>query len=786
MPLRNPVRANLLLIGLLFIGGASRADESRIAPGAKYAEAAEKLSGLIRAEVADKRLPSLSIALVDADGIAWAEGFGMADPRSKRPADAATVYRVGSVSKLYTDLAIMRLVEEGKLDLDVPVTRYLPDFHPRSAYKTPITLRQILSHRAGIVRESPVGHYFDPEYDSIAATVASLNDTDLIYEPGTRTKYSNAGITVLGRVIEVVTGKSFTESVDQLVLKPLGMTSSSFLPGPEIAARRAKALMWTYDGRDFPAPTWPLGILPAGNLESTVIDQGKFIKALFDGGDGAGGRVVKAETLKAMYLPQLVKKGETTGFGLGFLIDSFKGQRKAGHGGAVYGFATELAFLPDRKLGVVVATSRDCANAVTELIANNALNLMLAVQDGKPLPALDKVASKLPPGLAKEWRGRYGVDGQGRVDLSEFDGRLFLTPVGGGAMVELRNDGDAFVVDDPIQIGQRYRRDGRDLLRGETRLVRQPDVTAIPAAPSSSWMGLIGEYGWDHNTLYILEREGKLHALIEWFFLYPLKELGPDEFAFPDFGLYHGEKLKFTRDSTGRATKVNAASVEFGRRKIDGEGGVTFRIKPLKPVSELRPVALAAKPPVEKGDFRTPELVELITLDPTIQLDIRYATDNNFMGTPLYSSAKAFLQKPAAEALLKAHKALKPKGYGLLIHDGYRPWSVTKMFWDATPPPSRIFVANPAKGSKHNRGCAIDLSMYDLATGKPVEMVGGYDEFSPRSFPDYPGGTGRQRWLRELLRDTMEAEGFSVNENEWWHFDYKDWSKYPIMNKPFE
>src|SRR5882724_7015583 len=182
----------------------------------------------------------------------------------------------------------------------------------------------------------------------------------------------------------------------------------------------------------------------------------------------------------------------------------------------------------------------------------------------------------------------------------------------------------------------------------------------------------------------------------------------------------------------------------------------SFKITPLRPVEELRQEALKAQPPQETGEFRKSELVELNKLDPTIKLEIRYATSNNFLGTPVYSDARAFLQRPAAEALVRAHRKLKEQGYGLLIHDGYRPWYVTKMFWDATPDKQHIFVANPAEGSKHNRGCAVDLSMYDLKTGEAVQMPSGYDEMSPRAFAKYAGGTDDQRRRRELLRAAME------------------------------
>jgi D-alanyl-D-alanine dipeptidase len=213
---------------------------------------------------------------------------------------------------------------------------------------------------------------------------------------------------------------------------------------------------------------------------------------------------------------------------------------------------------------------------------------------------------------------------------------------------------------------------------------------------------------------------------------------------------------------------------------------VSFRITPLRPVEELRTEALKQQPPGERGTFLKPDLVELVKLDPTIKLDIRYATTNNFLGTPVYTQARAFLQRPAAEGLLRAHRELQAQGYGLIIHDGYRPWYVTKIFWDATPDDKKIFVANPATGSNHNRGCAVDLSLYDLKTGKEVKMPSGYDEMTDRAFSDYAGGTSDERSRRALLRQAMEKQDFLVNPKEWWHFDYKDWKQYPILNVKFE
>ncbi len=190
-------------------------------------------------------------------------------------------------------------------------------------------------------------------------------------------------------------------------------------------------------------------------------------------------------------------------------------------------------------------------------------------------------------------------------------------------------------------------------------------------------------------------------------------------------------------------------------------------------------------PPIESGDFKKSDLVELTTLDSTFKLDIRYASSNNIVGKPVYTEARAFLQQPAALALVEVNNELKSLGYGLMVFDGYRPWSVTKLFWDITPDEDKKFVADPKDGSRHNRGCAIDLSLYELSTGNVIEMTGEYDEMSERSYPNYKGGTAKQREMRDLLISKMEAHGFSVYEFEWWHFDYKDWKTYRIQNIQF-
>ena len=308
-----------------------------------------------------------------------------------------------------------------------------------------------------------------------------------------------------------------------------------------------------------------------------------------------------------------------------------------------------------------------------------------------------------------------------------------------------------------------------------------------PAPAPARWLGLIGEYGADNEILYILEKDGQLCASFKRVTPEPLREVSRDVFVFATSGPHAKQRLTFTRDRRDRATQVKLDNTTLERRRIEPEAGANqLRVPPVRPVPELIKEALAAQPPVESGHFRQPDLVELIKLDPAIRLDVRYATTNNLFGTVFYSEPRAFLQRPAAESLVRVNRKLNPLGYGLLVHDAYRPWYVTKVFWDATPEDKKLFVADPSKGSRHNRGCAVDLTLYDLKTKKPIEMVSTYDETTDRAYPDYPGGTSLQRWHRDLLRAAMEAAGFKVYPAEWWHFDFNDWQKYPILNIRFD
>ena len=765
-----------------------------IGPASGYEELAGRLAGFVEAEMEHKRIPALALAITDGDHIVWARGFGEARPGV--PADADTLFRVGSVSKLFTDIAVVARHEAGELDLDGEVSEVLPGFQPADVPEAGgITLRRLMAHRAGLVREPPVGHYFDDTDPSLAATVESLNGVPLVFPPGTRQKYSNAGIAVVGRVLEHAAGKPFAEAVTEEVLAPLGLESSSFSLAAAPAERVAHATMWSYDGREFPAPGFPLGMAPAGSMVTSVRDLGRFL-TLLAGGELPG--VLDADALAGMWRVQFPADPgdpEPSGFGLGFFAGTLEAPDAAGettshrivrHGGAIYGYSTELAFLPEAGLGVVAVSNVDFTNAVVSRIAELALRGALGLRSGTEVSF--PRSEPLPEGLSARLHGVYEAEDGASLRVLARGGRAELEI--GSATLELRASGTrgVLIADSRLSFGPEIAvQDGgageiRSLGIGDREFRRVPEPR--PPPPPAEFLPLIGEYGWDHNILFVFERDGALAVLIEWLERYPLTAdpEDPDRFHFPDRGLYPGESLRFLRTPEGRVTGADLSGIVFERRPGPGEG--TFRIEPLLPVAELRRLADAGSPPVEDGDFLDSDLVRLTDLDPTIRLDVRYAGENNFMGTAFYQVADAFLQRPAAEALARAHAALGDHGYGVIVQDGYRPWRVTKMFFDATPEHQRIFVADPASGSRHNRGAAVDIGLYDRATGEVQVFVSGYDEFSERAFPRYVGGTSEQRWLRELLRQVMEREGFDVYEHEWWHFDYRAWERYGIQNVP--
>jgi D-alanyl-D-alanine dipeptidase len=299
-----------------------------------------------------------------------------------------------------------------------------------------------------------------------------------------------------------------------------------------------------------------------------------------------------------------------------------------------------------------------------------------------------------------------------------------------------------------------------------------------PQPPPQPLRGVIGDYEGAGTSFSVREEGGALQLVSKG--VYPLKEIRGSVFEVPEQARLGGTELVFLSKADEFALLCTAGANIFHRTSY------SLTITPQRDVGILKIEALKSSPPSEKGIMEKTDLVDIQSLIPDIRLDIRYATSHNFMGLPFYDEARAFLQRPAAEALVRAKKKLASYGFGLVIFDAYRPWYVTKMFWEATPPEKRDFVADPEKGSFHNRGMAVDLALCDGRNGRMLDTGGEYDEFGARSLPDYPGGTSLERWHRKVLRAAMESEGFVVYPFEWWHFTFRPEQKYPLMNIPFQ
>ena len=748
-----------------------------------YNDVIEKLSDAIEYEIKDKNLNAISIAIIKQNDFFWAAGFGFIDKEKKIKADENTIYRVGSVSKLFTDIAIMKKRESGDIDIDLPIQNYLPKFNPENIYNDePITLRQLMSHRAGILREPAYGNYFSDNETSLKKTVESVNNSSLIHPPGTITKYSNAGIAVVGYTLEKVFQKPYIEFMQENILTPLGMNDSSFKFKNSMSLNLAEATMWSYDGRSFKAPRFELGMVPAGSLYSSVTDLAKFVNMIFSDGSINGKKFVHPNTLTEMFTPQFTTS-KMNGYGIGFRISKHNSYKMISHGGAIYGYSTQLSALPEPKIGVVVASSVDISNSITRKISSYTLDLLIAKEKRLALPEYVKT-KPIEKEIQENLIGHYENEAN-RITIKKIEKKIILE--NDYFEVPIKEFNSKFISDGKINQGGILIE-----LNGDNLIVNKKEYKKVakisdPDFPNE-WLGLIGEYGWDHNILYVYEDEGDLWVLIEWIEKNKLIQESKSLFKFPKkTGMYRNEKLNFKINENGIATEVSILNGPiFKRRSPLSLTKKTFKINPVKPIALLRKEAENSYPPEENSESEKFDLVEIKNIDKSIKYDIRYASENNFMGSKFYKTSHAFLQRPAAEALKRVNEKLRSYGFGLLIHDAYRPWYVTKMFWDATPEDKKIFVANPQNGSRHNRGCAVDLTLYELSTGNPVEMISGYDEFTERAFPFYYGGTTKQRWLRDLLRKNMESEGFSVYEYEWWHFDYKDWEKYGIGNLKFE
>jgi serine beta-lactamase-like protein LACTB len=516
------------------------------------------VSAAAQAEVERGMISGATIALVHDGKTVFVRGYGFADKKKGLPAREDTAYRAGSISKLFTALAAMQLVEAGRLEIDAPVTKFLPDFYITNPFAEPITLRQLMCHRAGMVRESPVGSYFDDSEPSVAETVASLSSCVLVHRPGKVTKYSNSGVTIVGQAVERIGGTPFAKYAQQQLLNRFGMKDSAFLRTSGVRRNLAIGYLRVAqaDGgfREMAAPVFELGTLPAGNLYTTARDLARFAEALLSGGNG----VVRAETLAMMFTPQLTS--ETNGFGLGFSVGHIRGRQTVSHSGAVYGFTSSFVVMPGEKAAVIVLCNDDLATGPVRRLSNIALGLLLGTEEPQRAVHDEKLHLAAFTGdyESESFWGRVEVDG-GRLSLDCSGQKLALTPTG-----PLQFEASGVIAHRwPVV----FTRDADGRITGFTasnQKFQRVDPAKI-AAPPSSWKSLVGSYGPAFIPLIVSIRHGHLYAMTENEFDYRLTPVNGWVFKMPP-GLYSDEQLVFQPDRRGRVHTAVLANMPLRRR----------------------------------------------------------------------------------------------------------------------------------------------------------------------------------------------------------------------------
>lgn len=266
--------------------------------------------------------------------------------------------------------------------------------------------------------------------------------------------------------------------------------------------------------------------------------------------------------------------------------------------------------------------------------------------------------------------------------------------------------------------------------------------------------------------------------------VYPLYKEHFDSYTINESGpLNHLDAaVRIERSREGYGVSCSVGGNRYSRRFFAGENGRPFRFASASDWQALKTAADAAVMPAQLGNGQQAQLVDLAQAVPGLKFDLRYAQEDNCFCQALTDDRRAFLDADAAQALAQAQQYLKPYGYGILVWEAYRPWSVSKLAYDALPADKKSMLPAPEVGFSHNTGRSIDVSLYLLATGENAGMISGFDEPSVRQYASFAGGTTLERYRRDLLRSAMQMAGFTASETEWWHFDYGDIKGFAHLN----
>lgn len=323
-------------------------------------EAITVLDSWVQAKVAEREQPGLSIGIVHDQRLVWAKGYGFADLEKKIAATPATSYRIASISKLFTATALLQLRDAGKLGMDDAVAEHLDWFDVKSRFHdTPgITIWHLITHTSGLPRESPVPYWNTKQFPSREEMIAMLAKQEAVFAPETEWKYSNLALAIAGEVVQSVSGEPYAAYIEGKILKPLGMTATRVLPQPGQAGLAAGYLRRAAGQARQPEEfTHTKGIAPAANLSSNVEDLAKFMMLQFRDGKPGGAQILRGATLREMQRIHWLRPDWRGGSGLGFQIRRAGSQTRVGHGGSLGGYRTQIEFVPEDKLGVIVLTN---------------------------------------------------------------------------------------------------------------------------------------------------------------------------------------------------------------------------------------------------------------------------------------------------------------------------------------------------------------------------------------------------------------------------------------------
>lgn len=664
-------------------------------------------------------IPGLVYGIVADGRLIHTGGFGYANIAQKSPATSHSVYRIASMTKSFTAMAILSLRDAGRLDLDDPVSKYIPEMaqiRPLTDDSPPITIRQLLSHSAGFPEDNPWGdrqlQRTDQELIDFIKKGVSLSNT-----PGLAYEYSNLGFTLLGHIVSKVSGEPFEKYITRTILQPLGMNHTYWEFTDVTPTELAHGYRWLNNDWKEEEMLHSGAYGAMGGMLTSIEDFSRYMLfhlSAWPPRNGEDKGPIRRSSVREMQLPGKFSGFNTQArnssgtpcprisaynFGLGWNKDC-TGKEWIGHSGGLPGFGSNWAIIPDYNIGIVSFCNATYEG--TSALNYRILDTLIGLTGLKPrqLPASDilKKRQQQLMALLPDWKDAPAT---GIFSINFFDDYLIDS----------------------------LRKEARELFAAAGRIIRVEEIK--PDNQLRGTFRIIGEKK-DIEVRFTLSPENP--ALIQAYFI----RLAADKLA---------------------TDKVQAPN-KYG----------------------LKPVGLADYRQQLTSDPNQ-EIVPLDKFIPGIRLDIRYATSNNIMHRPVYNIAAAFLRLPAAKALKDIQQQLKPMGYGLKIYDGYRPYRITVDFYEAYHDSN--FVASPYTGSRHNRGCAVDLTLIDLRTGRELEMPTPYDAFTKEASATWPGVTEQARKNRKILQDVLLQHGFVIYPSEWWHFDFAGWKAYPVMDIPF-